>query len=48
MSGIISQMSQMKPLFIELLISNYLWVNKEHKQESMTVLAKSEHIEIVL
>lgn len=47
MSGTISQMSQMKPHFIELLIRNYLRVNKEHKWESIIILAKLERIEIV-
>lgn len=47
MTGIISQMSQMKPLFMELLIGNYLRVSKEHKQEHIIVLAKLEHIDVV-
>lgn len=47
MSGIISQTSEMKPLFIELLTGNYLRIKKEHKWESIIVLAKLEHIEVV-
>lgn len=46
LSGIISQMSQMKPLLILLLIRNCLKVNKELKQERIIVLAKLEHFEI--
>lgn len=47
MSGVISQMSQIKPLLTQLLIVKYLKVNKECKQEIIIVLEKLEHLEIV-
>lgn len=46
LSGVISQMSQMKPFSIQLLIGKYLKVNKECRQERIIVLAKSEHLKI--
>lgn len=47
MSGVISQMSQIKPLLTQLLIVQYFKINKECKQEIIIVLTKLDHLEIV-
>lgn len=47
MSGVIFQMSQIKPLLTQLLIVQYFKINKECKQEIIIVLTKLDHLEIV-
>lgn len=47
LSGVISKMSQMKPLSIQLLVGNHLKVSKECNQDRIIVLAKLEYLEIV-
>lgn len=46
-SGVMSQMSQIKPLLTQLLIVQYFKINKECKQEIIIVLTKLDHLEIV-